>query len=340
MQSILRFSRSEIEGSQDIFIPAQDGVMVFLKENKPLFFIRTNDLKKLLDVLVETEAKENPQRKSLEPVLDKYDSLVCYPVEDELQALITEKRLLLQETPEFHKKIRLYDHYPYLSLNIEEPPYLAAKEDTIDKMLYIGPFSDHFFLLVVINTFNQIVKTPACPGSDSPCNLLEEQRCPGYCLKENKQDLRELFEKHLITENHELLANLYQVRKELQNNLEFEKELEIEESITVLEKYYQYLLFFHTAKHITGSFTLNGIEYRVRQGLLESITEGTTTETFSPINNYFDDYEKGEQLALPKESFREMWILFKKFSALYPEKIDEIYENSLLTIKNFFRSEA
>jgi len=332
--------RREIEAEKLPPLPGSHGLLVFRQGKQVIYCIRTNKLERLFSILINSDLKGNPQKQMLEPVLLSYDSIFVIPTKDELESLVEEKRLLLEAIPEYYQKIRLYDQYSYLAINFHEPPYLAVKEDTVENLIYIGPFPDRFFLLETINSFNNILKTPACSSSNYPCSLLDEKRCSGYCLKENKQELQHIIVKNIMQVNKDIPVDLRREKERLENDLKFEKSLEKDNLLTTLEEYYQYLLFFHAIKELNDNFTLNGIKYNVKQGILDSVTKGNQTETFRVINRYFDDYEKRERFALPKESFREMWVLYKNFSALHPEKIDEIYAKSLLSIQEIIDLEV
>ena len=333
MHSVVKLSRSDLDKREKIVLPAKAGVMAFYSAYKALYYLKSNDLSKLQPILFADEDPNNPQRLILKPVLAEFEFIECHPAENDLEALVVEKRLLMQEIPQYQNKIRLSDQYSYLALNLDDPPYFSLKEDTIDRLLYIGPFSDRFFLIGALNALNYAVAAPVCPGSDYPCSLLDEQRCPAYCLQEDKSELKKIMEENLIVINKQLLAKISQQLKHLEDSLEFEKEIELQKAHKAIEQYYEYLLFFHTIKQFQGNFEFAGVEYSIKYGLLESITENNKTETFTAINNHFDDYEERERLALPKETFREMWVIFKYFSAHQSEKVDDLYKKSLLSIK-------
>ncbi len=278
------------------------------------------------------EENDNRQRKAMEPVLAEFDRFDCYPAEGEFHALVIEKRLLIQEIPEYYHEVRLYDQYPYLALSHLEKPFLSVKEDTAENYLYIGPFADRFFLLEVIDIFNNLL----CSQTDSAS---EGEGSSTVTIEPEMKEITEFFLRNIITINQELPDRLKKKVSLLENNLQFSEAQEIKVTAKVIERYYRDLLFFHSIKHLNGTLTIDNIQYTIKNGLLDSIRQGSVTETFSIINNHFEDYEKKEYLALPKENFREMWTLFEKFYAYYPEKIDEIYMKSILNIEKSINRE-
>jgi len=335
MQEIIEITRSEAEDEQMIRLPDRDGVMVFLKNQQPLYYIRTNSLQRLYSELTEDEPSDNPQVKKLAPILEEYDTIQSYPAQNDLTALLIKKQLLSSSLPKYQKQIRLYDQYPYLAVSFKEPPFISVKEDTTEEFLYLGPLPDRFLLLGTIETFNRIIRSPACSGNTFPCILLQEKRCPGYCLDAARyeNELKDFMLDYFLQINEKLLASLREKSIVLQDNLKFAEGNVIEKDIELLERYYRYLPFFLTIKELTGSLQFDDALFTVKNGLLESATIDKQTEIFTAINNYFTDYEKKELLAVPQENFREMWTIYKNFSSHHPENIDEIYRKSLLSIK-------
>lgn len=339
MKEIIELKRTEMNNLQTNPLPDRDGVLGFLKNTKPLYYIRTNSLQRLYSELFVNNPSENPQINKLEPVLEEYDAIISYPARDDMNALLIKKQLLIRNSPEYQNRIRLYDQYPYLAFNFRESPFISVKEDTTDELLYLGPLPDRFLLLGTIETFNKITGSPACSGNTFPCILLEEKRCPGYCLNAARyeNELKEFVLRYFLKINYGLLNSLHKKAAKLHDNLEFARENTINRDIEILDEYYRYLPFYLTIKNLSGTFEHNGVTYSIKNGLMESATIDNRSDTFSAINNYFTDYEKKELLAVPKENFREMWTLYKYFSFHYPEKIDEISRNSLLSIETFVR---
>jgi hypothetical protein len=334
--------RLELENGSAAELPPGYGVIVFRKQGEVLYCIRTNNLKRLLEILrgsdnsqtteliPESESyspeNDNRQKLMLKPVLELYDQIVYYTAENEIENLVNEKRVLLYDQPERQQKIRLYDNYPYLALNYREAPYLSLKDDTTEDFLYIGPFTDRFLLLEMVEIIRKVL------NSAEDLSDLGEQVLGQGVAKEPAEPLEKLI-KFVLTLNNDLSSILMQRSSELADDLEFNSSVILKNAGRILEKYYLYLLFFHTAKNLNLTFDFRGIKYQVRNGLLESRQEKNRTEMFSAINNYFSDYEKKEYLAIPKENLREMWTLFEKIREIHPEKIDEIYGISLINLR-------
>lgn len=350
---MIRLSKQSIVNRETKSISHCPGAVLFRKEKKALFSLRTNDLLMMLRVLSkmigdlsgssdsienlsEPDLIDTPtlpgnevseydvnQAELLKPVLEDFDELLCFPAGDNLEALVQEKRLLLNEKPEQKDRIRLSRNYPYLAIGFEEPPFISLKEDTVENLLFIGPFTDRFFLRSAIDCFNELLHTPVCPGDDYPCHLIDMERCAGYCLGRKREEWREKAERYLLNVNERFLEDLRKKRDLLNDELSFTEAHNLNRMIGIIERYYRYLLFFSVIKRFEGRYEIKGVEYGIKMGLLEMRREGNISETFSGINNYFDDYEEREKYAVPKENLGEMWTLYEEIRKYYPEKIDE-----------------
>ena len=337
MRNKINVSRTEIEKSGNTLFPEGYGILAFYKNGSPLYYLPSNRISKMWEVLNQKGEEEHLQQKKLSPLLDEYDSIMVYSATDAIDSLIIEKQLLIKQIPEYYQQIRLYDSYTYLGIDLKKPPFLSSKEDTADDLFYLGCFNDSFAVRELIDRFNIYRQTPACSGSDYPCYLYDEKNCLGYCIEKNHHKLKQaIFDNYLsIDEKH--LANLRENIKADWDNLYFEKADQAEKELQFFEDYYRQLKFFGSFKIFSGVVRLNGKIYKIKEGLLESVTEGNISDTFSAINEYFSDYRPNELLAVPKNLYREMWTLYKAFSDVCSEKIDEIFESTSRTLKENFK---
>lgn len=337
MRRVKRINRTEIESVGTSLFPEGWGLIAFYKGDAPLYYLPSNRLRRMWVSINKERDEEHLQQTKLQPVLTEYDSIEIYQASDALESLIIEKRLLLQRTPEYQQFIRLYDNYSYLAIDLENPPFLSSKDDTAGDLFYLGCFNDSFVVRELIDQFNVYKQTPACTGSDYPCYLYDEKSCLGYCKENEHHKLKRIIYENYFVINGDYLAKLEKSVQEDWDNLQFEKAKKSEEELQFFREYYKQLKFYGTFKHFSGTIHQNGKRYSIKQGVLESVTDGNVTETFSAINDYFSDYRLNELLAVPKNLYREMSILYNAFSEVCSEKIDEIFESTSRTLKEKFK---
>ena len=308
----------------DLF-PAECGLLIFRQGESPLFHIRTNNLAKLSSYLFGVSDREQSLIHKLEPVLKIFDRIEYTAVKEPFDALYQEKIFLNKEKPLFLGRIRTYDDYTYLAIDYKNYPFVSMVDTTHEDKFCLGPFSDRFFLLELLDIVNQYEHTPVCQdNTEPPCNLYGEKLCPGYCLGNNIEHLAEKLNRNFVLSNHDLILDIEQKFEKLQEDLLFIRADSFSGDLKILRKYAEYLKFLATCKQLNYSFEQGGVVFTIQDGLLDRVRRGNVLEVLRNVTTPFQDYSSNELLAIPKDQFAEMRTVYQKVSELAPEIIDQI----------------
>lgn len=333
-------------------IPAGPGLLIFRRENSVISYFRTNNLLKLSDHLF---YEPDVDLSSLDIVIDKYDTIEVRSAEDSFAALVMEKNILQMETPEHYDIAGLAEDYVYLALNTKQKPYISIRPDTIGDDWFIGPFSDRFFLVGVIELFCKYRLTPACrpffkeatpkitslsemvhksEGCDRETNA--DHNCFKYCDKEKAEDLIQTYGNSYLDPCQSLLNELTKKHEELHNSLRFLEAERVKKELQICESYYRMLRFLTITKQLNYWLKNRGADYYIEDGLLVNCKRDDKEIIFE--SNAFKDYLSNELLAIPKDSFQERFTLFEKLESTDPVYINELYERvSTKTLELFMK---
>ena len=108
----------------------------------------------------------------------------------ELEALLTESRLIKQLQPRYNVQLRNYEHYPFIKVDVQHPyPRIyATREVSADGARYFGPFRSGRIVDATIELMQKVfpIRTctrslpPSAPASDA-CLRYHLKRCPAPC---------------------------------------------------------------------------------------------------------------------------------------------------------------
>ncbi len=306
-------------------IPESPGVYWFHGEKEVLFLAKTSNLKRSIGKFLNSK----PDTEQTMKLISLCHRVAWQEEESLLASLITEKLELDKNIPQFNQLLKPGAGSVYLKISFNKVPYFSIAENTLGNEYYVGPFFDRFFPLDVIDIFNRLKKYPACENEDYPCYRYKNGNCTGWCLKD-AAERSEMIMNNYLAANETLLQTLQNKQKELFDQLEFEQENILKEQMLILEKYYEFIRFFHSIKNLDLEVSFKEYELRIRNGQIEKITHNDQEFHF-PISK--PEYRKNEYLAIEKEQLSESWILFNYFKKKYSQKSNDLYLASALNLR-------
>ncbi len=204
---------------------------------------------------------------------------------DAFNALIWQKKLIKKLSPQLQSQIKPYDEYCYLALDFEGEVQVQIKEDTQGDLFYIGPFRDRFFLADLIETFKQL-----------------------FQMKDGKSYSRNLLIETYLRSGSTFLSILEKKRTDLFNEIKFEDSEIMRKQIDLLARFYQYMIFYYTARYINTVIEGKSTKIEIMKGMVKSVENSKGTDEF-PV--YTDiEYRDNEFLAVNKDTLDELWIVF------------------------------
>lgn len=297
-------------------LPEENGVILVLKGEQPLFTTATVNIRHTVRVL--QALKEN--NAEAEDLFRRADALEYRTMETGTQALIQHRILVDKSEPEFNQRIQLWKNYTYLAINPAEFPFVKISEYTDEDWFYIGPFRSRFFLADLMELLQKLLKIPHCEVKEGPCDKRDEGKCRGWCvliaseahkLKDGNQEhphlqkLDALLKEAYVHADNKLLDLLLQEKDKYENDLEFARADALSDDINLLKRYKEWLIFLYKIKN------LNYINDRisVKGGQLIHFREDG-----KDYNSPFLDipYRPNEVLALNKNLLDEARILYQE----------------------------
>ena len=249
----------------------------------------------------------------LAELFEQAQTLEYCQMPDGLSALIMLKSFCMEHHPSFQHRIYPWEGYVYLALDSHRFPFVSIQQFSNDEWEYIGPFRSRFFLVDLMDSLSRIVKLPYCETGTFPCDKFERGICRGWCLA--LSTIRETELEHDLDKLDALLKETYMhpqngilelVQKERAayfDNLEFARADLLDDEITLLSDYRDWLNFLYVAKDIT----LEEEELSIQRGQLASATVNGKTYDF-PIDK--SEYRENEKLAIPLSITDEMKIIY------------------------------
>lgn len=297
-------------------LPEENGVILVLKGEQPLFTTATVNIRhtvRVLHALKESNAEA-------EDLFRQAETLEYRSMESGTQALIQHRMLVDKGEPEFNQRIQLWKNYTYLAINPAEFPFVKISEYTDEDWFYIGPFRSRFFLVDLMELLQKLLKIPHCEVKSGPCEKRDEGKCRGWCvlipsetknLKDEKkeqshlQKLDALLKEAYVHADNKLLDLLLQEKDKYENDLEFARADALSDDINLLKRYKEWLVFFYKIKN------LNYINAKlsVKGGQLVHFKEDGK-DYDSPFINI--PYRPNELLALNKNLLDEARILYRE----------------------------
>ena len=133
-----------------------------------------------------------PRPVKLRRLLSEMTSFTWQGCGSELEALLTERRLIAQLRPEVNYQLKRFDFYPYLHVTDEEFPRLTftreAPETPIPAGYFLGPFTTAKAVNSALEAVRGVFLLRTCEGNLKPdplgkaCFYHDIQRCAAPCI--------------------------------------------------------------------------------------------------------------------------------------------------------------
>jgi DNA polymerase III subunit epsilon len=168
--------------------PAQPGV--YLMKDALGQVIYVGKAKSLKDRLASYYNQPLGYVRKLDGLLQSVKQLEIRVLGSELEALLTESRLIKELQPQYNVQLRNYEHYPFIKVDVQHtfPRIYATREVAADGARYFGPFRSGRIVDATIELIHRVfpVRTctrslpPLAPASE-PCLRYHLKRCPAPC---------------------------------------------------------------------------------------------------------------------------------------------------------------
>jgi DNA polymerase III subunit epsilon len=128
--------------------------------------------------------------RKLDGLLQSVNQIEVRVLGSELEALLTESRLIKELQPQYNVQLRNYEQYPFIKVDVQHafPRIYATREVAADGARYFGPFRSGRIVNATIELIHRVfpVRTctrslpPLAPASE-PCLRYHLKRCPAPC---------------------------------------------------------------------------------------------------------------------------------------------------------------
>jgi len=304
------------------------GTYKIYDEDKLIFCGYSRNVKMGLQRLMK-RLKENRYRKYVKGI----SNVEVNETPSAIEALIQHKKNEIELNPELQDLVRLFDDYVYLATNFIKQPFMKLSETTQENDFYIGPFRSRFFIPDLIQTMNTLFQLPFCEQQEYPCIKLRRRECKGFCV-ENELDFSKEFFTYFIDSNNEKFKTLKKQHEQYFEDLNFSKAEELSDNLRIVEKHYRDLALILSMKNLKTNIKFKDLELFIEAGLLQKIiySDGVTVE----FSNTSVEYRENEMLAINKEHFYEMLVIYKYLKEAKPKIIDQNYAENFSSIKKYF----
>lgn len=232
---------------------------------------------------------------------------------DSMSALILFKSFVMDHHPKYQHRILPWADYVYLALDSQRFPFISIQQYSNDDWLYVGPFRSRFFLVDLMDTLSRILKLPNCETGTFPCQKFDQGICRGWCLAlatsrqtEMEHDLDKLdtlLKETFLHPQNGILEMVQAERDRYFDDLEFAKADLLDDEISLLSRYRDWLNFLYVAKELS----FESPRVSIAQGqLIRAELKGRQYQF--PLDN--PSYRDNEKLALPLATVDEMKIIY------------------------------
>ncbi len=315
------FEKKDIDNQH---LPEEAGVYLFRDNSKILFVGRSVNLQISIQRLLEPRVDD----KEVFQLASLTTEISYLATEDLFSALIEEKILLNENSPEFNNSFKLHEQYIYLAVDFYNVPFLHITENTLEEFHYIGPFQKRFFVYDFIDTMAEIFQYPACENDKYPCYCLKEKTCLGWCLKD-KTEIGKILLKSYMKPDEEVTSKLMEGIENLKNELEFAKAEKQKEKLHIIQKYYDFVKFSHVTKRLNYELFQNERTINIENGVIAEIARNGKYHNFTVFN---PEYRENELLAHDKSQLAERWIIY---NYLKKNKLEQINAILIKTLQDF-----
>lgn len=230
-------------------LPEKPGVY-FLKDHTGcvIYIGKAKNLKKRVSSYTHAPASDDPRLLQLAAKVADVDFL---ETPTEIDALITEARLIKDTQPKYNVQLKDDKSFPMIKITNDDdfPKVLITRERDDRSAEYIGPFVDAEGLRDALKALQRIFKFATCKltirADDEkrrffrPCLLYSINRCTAPCAdrisREEYADDIESLRNFLRGERKKLIRSLYRKMEEASKNLDFERAAEVRDQVKALD---------------------------------------------------------------------------------------------------------
>jgi excinuclease ABC subunit C len=236
-------------------IPEKTGVYIF-KEKKPFYIGKAVNLRKRVRSHFYSHSPKN------EIFKEKTKKISFIETESEIEALILESKLIKKHKPKYNIIWRDDKNYFYVGRTKEEFPRIFITHQKRENAEYAGPFINGKALKLTIKILRKTFPFRTCRNlPKKSCLWYQLERCPGPCIKKNKEIKKECKEntknimKVLNQGKEKIRKELIKKMERFSENQEYEKSIKIREQIFSLEKIFSHSKIFNKKSSINWEKT-------------------------------------------------------------------------------------
>lgn len=313
-------------------IPQQPGVYLYKDEKEEIIYVgKAKNLKKR----VSSYFLNKYQSPKTSVLVNKIKSAEFIVVDNEVEALLLENRLIKKHSPKYNISLKDGKTYAYLLLTDEEYPRLIMTRKTGKGGTYFGPFTDGYLRNEMQELANTLFKLRTCRTlPKKACLNYHIGLCTAPCIKnvakEAYQEQTQQALRFLKGDYHVIEQKLKIEMKEASNNLKFEialqKKRQIEaihaldekQKVDTLKRHDQEVFAFqkHEKKmHVVVLSISKGVigskkrfEFEYDEGIIESI-----------LKAFYQNAQPPHEIIVSEQFWRgeeELQILESYFSKL------------------------
>ncbi len=229
-------------------LPDRPGVYLLKDERGRVLYVgKARSLRNRVPTYFTAQALADPRTKDLVPLVRDIDFLEC---ESEVDALLTEARLIKDLQPPFNDRLKDDKSFPYLQIHIREdfPRVEFTREPRSSGVKLYGPFTSAKALRGAIQVLQRVFKFRTCSldirdGDPKwrwfrPCLLYSIGQCTAPCnLKISKEEYRKDIQRlrmFLEGKRDRLLKQMEREMKQAAAELRFEEAARIRDELEAL----------------------------------------------------------------------------------------------------------
>ncbi len=230
-------------------LPDHPGVYLLKDERGRVLYVgKARSLKNRVPTYFTAQALSDPRTKDLVPLVRSIDYLEC---DSEVDALLTEARLIKDLQPPFNDRLKDDKSFPYLQIHIREdfPRVEFTREPRSSGVKLYGPFASAKALRGAIQVLQRVFKFRTCSldireGDPKwrwfrPCLLYSIGQCTAPCnMKISKEEYRKDIQRlrlFLEGKRERLLKQMEQEMKQAAAELRFEEAARIRDELAALQ---------------------------------------------------------------------------------------------------------
>lgn len=312
-------------------LPQQAGVYLFSDDSSVIFVGRSANLQQSIQRLLEPGEDD----KDVFQLASLTTEISFQSTDDLFSALMQEKILLKKYSPEFNSSLKLHEKYAYLAVDFYKVPFLHITENTSEEFYYLGPFQNRFFVYDFIDIMADKFQFPACENEKYPCYKLKHKTCLGWCLKD-KTEIGEILLNSFMKPDEIIMNNLQNEFEKLEIELEFLQAEQQKKKLQIVQKFYDFIKFFHVTKKLNFEFFMNEKSIKIENGMLAEIAENDKYQNFTVFN---PEYRENEILAHDKTQMAERWIVYNFLKKNKLEQINIVQKKALHDFDKVFEVE-